>query len=645
RLRQRVRGRVELSALDARETGIYLAHCFAPTGRPFATLFAPGSAELLFDLSSGTPRLLNVLVESVLAAAMQLECDEIDLPLIQKVAETEHGLTASKAPAPEKTPAAAEVAAEPSVGGSNTITTRSLVVDSAGAANQRPRLDTTLPDLDELAPELAGGKRRDPVKALPQQPPPTSRSNEPMSAAPPRTADAGPSRSQFDQPAAMHADDDAIPTLFSSARMVAPTRADNLREPTVTPEVPAAPPAPTAQAKPPGVAKTVSAAGTATDAAPPDAQQPQQTADEQHPDTDPPAWDRDPTLAELRPDLEALELALAQSTDPEPERKAVPTEPDPVVELKEPTFYGVPEITLDVAIQQKISEATEALKKHDATIAEEDFDSAPKARDVAQNKPARTETKPAPQGAPKVAPEVAAKAAPKPAAMAAEKPATKAATEPKSAPLPKQKPPASAPARNSDFDELAAGIANARTLEDVDDRMAETLFGEEFSAIAAQVVAQVAANAPDSGDSYDDSGSLELELVNDESDDAQDDPGETEFEREFKNVYGEKALEVSLQSDVPRAGLDLSASQRLATVRALNANRGHAAAAATRSAPHAKGSTPTRSQPQAAPQPIEEQISTSMTQTLRALNARPKPANDDDDDAPKSGFFSRFKRS
>jgi hypothetical protein len=50
------------------------------------------------------------------------------------------------------------------------------------------------------------------------------------------------------------------------------------------------------------------------------------------------------------------------------------------------------------------------------------------------------------------------------------------------------------------------------------------------------------------------------------------------------------------------------------------------------------------------PVPIEEQITTSMTQTLQALNVRPgrepiNDASDDDDDAEKRGFFSRFKRS
>ena len=56
-----------------------------------------------------------------------------------------------------------------------------------------------------------------------------------------------------------------------------------------------------------------------------------------------------------------------------------------------------------------------------------------------------------------------------------------------------------------------------------------------------------------------------------------------------------------------------------------------------------------------APQPddsgpvsIEEQINTSITQTLKALSERPTAVDDDDDDdddGKKSGFFSRFRKS
>jgi hypothetical protein len=60
------------------------------------------------------------------------------------------------------------------------------------------------------------------------------------------------------------------------------------------------------------------------------------------------------------------------------------------------------------------------------------------------------------------------------------------------------------------------------------------------------------------------------------------------------------------------------------------------------------------SAPEATPEPIEDQINTSLTQTLKALNVPPPVSSrdtpvsfddDDDEDEKKGGFFSRFKRS
>jgi hypothetical protein len=110
--------------------------------------------------------------------------------------------------------------------------------------------------------------------------------------------------------------------------------------------------------------------------------------------------------------------------------------------------------------------------------------------------------------------------------------------------------------------------------------------------------------------------------------------------------FDEPSEEVSLESgdEGGDGGLDLSASQRLKTVRALNAN--------VNPTPQEHGNgqdfAPRSS---ATPEPIEDQINTSMTQTLKALNVRPPISNRDLDDDPdhdeekKGGFFSRFRRS
>ncbi len=112
------------------------------------------------------------------------------------------------------------------------------------------------------------------------------------------------------------------------------------------------------------------------------------------------------------------------------------------------------------------------------------------------------------------------------------------------------------------------------------------------------------------------------------------------MEKEFESVWGETpGVEVSLDSEMEdqKGGLDLSASQRLATVRALNTGNPEGAPAKA-----VKEQTP----PAASPDPIEEQITTSLTQTMKALKVNPDPAAiNDDDDERKGGFFSRFRRS
>ena len=90
----------------------------------------------------------------------------------------------------------------------------------------------------------------------------------------------------------------------------------------------------------------------------------------------------------------------------------------------------------------------------------------------------------------------------------------------------------------------------------------------------------------------------------------------------------------------PDGGMDLSASQRLKTVRALNADLHPSlrepGTPAANDAPRAEE-----------PDSIEDQINTSITQTLEALKVRPPVGglNDDEEEKSKSGFFSRFKRS
>ena len=180
---------------------------------------------------------------------------------------------------------------------------------------------------------------------------------------------------------------------------------------------------------------------------------------------------------------------------------------------------------------------------------------------------------------------------------------------------------------------MAQGLAKAKSIEDVDDKMAETLFGEELSAAAAAVAARVAEEA-----------AAEATKASDEPAASAPSP-KSAMENEFEVVWGDtSAVEVSIDAEIEdqKGGTDISASQRLAAVRAVNSGNPGSAPEKTRRVP------PT---PAARPGPIEEQITTSLTHTLEALNVNADPAaindddDDDDNDERKGGFFSRFRRS
>ncbi len=320
-------------------------------------------------------------------------------------------------------------------------------------------------------------------------------------------------------------------------------------------------------------------------------------------DEDKPDWDRDPTLAELRPDFDALEQAMAEFAEPESDATAskAPAEPNKAdkdeVVVHDPTVPVLPEITLDSAIEERIAEETAARDRTDGPRPGDDVPI-----EAAVGKPDSSR------------------------AGAGNGAAQKAAESTRA---------------DEELERIAAGLARARTIEDVDDKMAETLFGEEFSAIAAQIAANP---PPEYLEALAESSQPEEKPAAAGADSssgqkpAKDEP-KSELEQQFMEVYGEDAVNVDLGAEDRHAGLDLSASQRLATVRALNADGSNDAGSAESAEKRATPAGPP-------PAPIEDQITTSMTQTMRTLQASAPPANDDgDDDERKGGFFSRFRRS
>jgi type II secretory pathway predicted ATPase ExeA len=647
RTKQRLRLRQSVQPLSSNELLGYFKHSFRLAGGDFDSLFAPGCAELIHSLSEGIPRIANNLVESALTAAVEAKQERVAVERVRHVAEDEYGLkvdpsvaTAALAPQPSKTSsprpdAARKPADTPAAAAAGVPAPAAVAVaddaaasDAAGTSDEfeiPDLIQDTMPELAILPPQAGA-----PAKSRP--------SDRPVVAAP-RSHAAGTVTAgaiKIPRAPAAAAGGTAAPAGQSAtvaARPATNAGPDGPQTQTATP----APTDPAAEA--PVKAHTEPADNedlpTLTKAAGLD------------PD-EIPAWDRDPTLAELRPDLEALEHAMkiAQGTAADEVPVAEPALPE-----KAPAALQaapVPEITLDKQIQAKIEEAAEAIKLTEAKAA---------AKAAADAEAAKTIGLAASE-APAI--ELPAKSPPPKAAAAAAKPAPPQVVPRKTAPAPPAQPksapvtpaaPAGAVERrpavptapddkarqdsrkaDAELEQIAANLARAKTIDDVDDRMAETLFGEEFSAIAAQVAAKAAAGKPANDD---------LGLAADSSAPRPSRPATT--------PAGLVTPSRRNGGSSPDPKLDESASRRLATVRALNG----APNVAPPPPPSAEtivmqDDTPrgNGSGSNGQPKPIEEQITTSMTQTLKALNVRP-PADDDDDDDDdhKGGFFSRFRKS
>lgn len=586
RLKQRLRLRQKVSPLSNSELLGYFKHCFRLAGKEFDTLFEQGSDEVVHALSNGIPRMANNIVDAALSAAADGKQDRVGIALIKQVATDEFGIQTGDEPAAAK--------ASPA----------DVVVEQAPAA---------------------------PVVATEEAP--------------------------VEEPAQ---DDDAVDAISELIQDTLPDLA--IMAPALV--------------KPP-VADVSEERDEALQAA-----QVEPVGDEI------PEWERDPTLAQLQPDLDALDHAMAVAQGLEPDVDA-----DSQNEKPEQPPERVPEITLDREIQAKIDEAVELLeqaeeeakqkaeaeasaeankpvseilaqvkiKKPDTASIEAQFDAAealavpvtpaapaveapPKAPPVAQAAPVAEEPSipvlippPAPVAkAPPVAPaveappqapaaEVAAQAAPKASPVAPTAPATKKPAAQKAAEPAVQASQEEDKKADPELEKIAADLARAKTIDDCDDKMAETLFGEEFSLMAAQV----AANASAEQSANDDHENL---------------PG-SDAALPVADFDSADALNVEIATEANGTGtkLDASASQRLATVRALNSAPKVRPPASTPTAATNNEPPPAVDQPES----IEDQINTSMTQTLAALNVRPPPVvdDDDDDDDTKSGFFSRFRRN
>jgi hypothetical protein len=538
-----------IDPLCAAEMRGYLMHCFRLAGVDFEHIFEPGSSALVHELSGGIPRMANNIVEGVLGAAATGSLEKIPSSFVAEIAEKEFGLVATDFVAP------------------TTATAPQPAPEQVSEPVEVPEPEA----VTEPAPEPTPEEEAEPVAEATQEPDPVIVFSD-----------------ETDGPEAP-VDENDIPELIQ----------DTLPDLEIlAPEVVAAEPAPEDQIPeltPEPVADIEPAPQPVFEDAPTPEPEPEPVVTTDSPTKDVPEWERDPTLAQLKPDLDALEkaMAIAQGdSDDEPEFEPIglADTPEPVAE---PEPEEIPEITLDNAIQSRIE---------DSLIDE-----------PGQISPNAPETPTASDGGGDM-PEV--KIAPRKSKKA-----------------------------DAEIEKIAAELAKAKTIEDVDDKLAETLFGEELNFIASQVVA----NAPSAESANDGESTLF------DTNTAQIAQASGSATPEAA-VVARSGVEVSLKTPEHSSdgGMDLTASQRLKTVRALNADASPPRQENAAVPPPEPVSEPPP--PVATPEPIEDQINTSMTQTLKALNVRPpisdnEPASnakiddDDDEEEEKSGFFSRFRRS
>jgi type II secretory pathway predicted ATPase ExeA len=636
-LQQRVRQRHRIKPLCAAELRGYMKHSLRLAGGDFDKIFDSRSADLFHELSEGIPRVANNIVDAVLVAAASQGIDQISATMVANVATDEFGLSVenfdfsepepepvAELPAeiepepvaevePEPEPVAelpAEIEPEPVAELPPELEPEPVAADDRSDQLPEPvivfadddgkspedsldiphLIQDTLPDLAILSaryatlnldedtkepeagaaestaqaaiddiPELQPESVPEPEQAapaedipeLPAEPTPVNEPDWEVSSEPefelvtgvvPALEAEGTTEPAGTAPVAdipelqIEAAPELTPDAISELEPEAAPVAENAPEPdaVAVPEQPAAPEA-IVDSQPEAVAEEV------------------------------PEWERDPTLAQLKPDLDALEQAMAF------------THGEPVVKGEEP-----PVASQDLA--DKVGDAEELPE----IILDKSIETGIENLDL----------------------EVPSDILP---------------------PTPATKP-------DPELDRIAADIANAKSLEDIDDIMAETLFGTGISMIAAQITA----NPP-----QDDCANDELELVQDPTAApaavVEEMPDPVAAKKAAPN-YSKISEEISIETRPPvkNTGLDLSASQRLKTVRALNSDL-HPSLRDPDQKPGA--GIPGASKNNGAPQPIEDQINTSITQTLKALKVPPKALEDEPEEETKKGFFGRFRRS
>jgi len=204
-------------------------------------------------------------------------------------------------------------------------------------------------------------------------------------------------------------------------------------------------------------------------------------------------------------------------------------------------------------------------------------------------------------------------------------------------------------AKRAKLNKLAADLGSARSLEEIDDVAAETLFGEEFSQMAAAVAAMAAKDPAIDPDSQ-----PALAVVEDEPGETAAEPLKLEIDQAPQEPSEAPAISFAsiTPGEAPAApDINASASRRFAMLKAMNESTENAAGSVAKKtaankaedSPARTSELPDAKQPQITP--IENQFGSSMTETLKALKFDRPPEEEQDEEEKSGGFLSRFKRS
>jgi len=640
RLRQRMRLRERLLPMEITDTGAYLKHAFGCIGANVDEVLEPAAIDTLQRYSEGIPRLINNLCEAAMTAATECSSARVRPALIEQVAVEQFGLEPTAATRAVEPGPAAKPAGEampdliqdtlPGIASLQEPAAPKPAPWQAEADRMRALRSKTehtepaLPALDE------DGKPRAPMPAAAAAPKPVP--TRPAAGGPPsRPAPELPRR-----PAA------AIPPRPAAAIPPRPAAAGSPRTaPAVTPR-----PLPVTPSRP-AAAKPL-------------------------PATHGPAPGFDPSLLEPRApeklskqsgpqDTQSVQ-ALEQALLPDTQLLRALEEPAALIEDTAPVPLGLQQDMQATGRvpTEKLPTLSDSMRlDHRKPPLAAALDPASRAGKTAEPIPEITLDRKLDEHKQEAAERIAAEAAKRAAIAAAGPPAAPVDAEPASEPdtpaplAPARTEKAPAPAAQPEradphedrLNKAAADLGSATSIEELDGMAAETLFGEEFSQIAA-AVASMAPPGLDDGEPSPQPAPQPVAAPEPRPEASRPDPAANGAAAPMQVPAPPKAPTATPRSPAaaqnptkpkpaakapPPADIDASASRRLEMVRALNGQKGiQIPSSAEQIVLEGTGPHNVAAAPKAAPgpkdRPIDNQFGSSMTQTLAALNPRKPPA-------------------